>query len=169
MFQSTRPRGARLSILWRRANIARVSIHAPARGATALRRIIRSPSLAVSIHAPARGATRYVRLRKLQGASFNPRAREGRDRVALLCSETFLVFQSTRPRGARLLNEVFECADMQFQSTRPRGARHDLYGVIVTRLMFQSTRPRGARRSRPRQDGQLYCFNPRAREGRDNS
>ena len=86
-----------------RHGVLDVSIHAPARGATG------GPSLRVqfeqvSIHAPARGATvssvrrnsprflfqstrpRGARLRDHQAASrircFNPRAREGRDKVA---------------------------------------------------------------------------------------
>ena len=32
---------------------------------------------------------------------FNPRAREGRDRIAAYVSTSFHKFQSTRPRGAR--------------------------------------------------------------------
>ena len=102
-FQSTRPRGARrfpARTPTRRS--WRVSIHAPARGAT--HRPRRPPrSLRVSIHAPARGATHRQTLKSLQiqfqstrprGArpptdgqsarmdSFNPRAREGRDDIA---------------------------------------------------------------------------------------
>ena len=34
-------------------------------------------------------------------------------------------------------------------------------------LMFQSTRPRGARPRTLRARAELWCFNPRAREGRD--
>ena len=55
-FQSTRPHGARLHLGAGLADPARVSIHAPARGATNAR--TQPSSLAkVSIHAPARGAT----------------------------------------------------------------------------------------------------------------
>ena len=143
-FQSTRPRGARhapapcLAVIF-------VSIHAPARGATA------SPSFArflfrfnpraragrdsryqphavlgrfqstrprgarhaenatsgvgvVSIHAPARGAT-SVGPGPFYPASFNPRARAGRD-IRLSWIAACRSFQSTRPRGARLADEV---------------------------------------------------------------
>ena len=54
----------------------------------------------VSIHAPTWGATAVVGCR-------------------LRC----MAFQSTRPRGARPLQDVFTETRGQFQSTRPRGAR----------------------------------------------
>ncbi len=62
-FQFTRPRGARLTLraLLRRSR--RVSIHAPARGATKGPPNMES-NLSVSIHAPARGATEVGRGRR---------------------------------------------------------------------------------------------------------
>ena len=99
VFQSTRPHGARQETSGRRAS-SRVSIHAPARGATCrlenrrdrplfrstrphgartLRSRIGRRKKAVSIHAPARGATAWPALA--------PRASK---------------FRSTRPHGARL-------------------------------------------------------------------
>ena len=60
-------------------NCQEVSIHAPARGAT---RVIiggTSPKI-VSIHAPARGATLRPDAWRNVHRSFNPRAREGRDK-----------------------------------------------------------------------------------------
>ncbi len=56
LFQSTRPRGARLIFNLRAAHALCVSIHAPARGATAVRGLYWEKEY-VSIHAPARGAT----------------------------------------------------------------------------------------------------------------
>ena len=56
-------------------------------------------------------------------------------------------FQSTRPRGARLLHETRQTLVEVFQSTRPRGARQPAEGKPVGSVAFQSTRPRGARRS----------------------
>ena len=58
---------------------------------------------AVSIHAPAWGATQ----------------REGRVDIEAM-------FQSTRPRGARLDDVLRDAPAALFQSTRPRGARHGL-------------------------------------------
>jgi len=74
-FQSTRPRGARLKKFTCRV-LDYVSIHAPAGGATS------------------RLGKRVSRL------SFNPRARGGRDLSIGIHADT-LLFQSTRPRGAR--------------------------------------------------------------------
>ena len=60
-----------------------ISIHAPARGATAHGKEL-SPSHAISIHAPARGATRFRKPYRVTGK-----------------------FQSTLPRGERLTVVVF--------------------------------------------------------------
>ena len=143
MFQSTRPRGARLTgssagnlmecfnpraregrdvavgnSVW----ICQVSIHAPARGATVSSRLIVCLAL-VSIHAPARGATAMAATSKPDYKCFNPRAREGRDPDCLLFHQFAALFQSTRPRGARQQRFVQRYSDDTFQSTRPRGAR----------------------------------------------
>ncbi len=55
-----------------------VSIHAPARGATVVRRL-RAHCVLVSIHAPARGATHHACDKVDCFLGFNPRARAGRD------------------------------------------------------------------------------------------
>ena len=78
-----------------------VSIHAPARGAT-FNDFGVEPKDIVSIHAPARGATSRAARRSIapvavsihapaRGATFEP--------VSVTVS--LMVFQSTRPRGAR--------------------------------------------------------------------
>ena len=58
----------------------KVSIHAPAWGATAEGRIGGQVVLLVSIHAPAWGATILEGMVSLEAVGFNPRARVGRDR-----------------------------------------------------------------------------------------
>ena len=77
-FQSTHPRGVRLlhgdSLLF----VQKVSIHAPAWGATQLDGQALLP-LAVSIHAPAWGATSHHFRRVDPCAGFNPRTRVGCD------------------------------------------------------------------------------------------
>ena len=120
----------------------------------------------VSIHAPTGGATRPV--------------------SKYCCMR---LFQSTRPRGARLNNYYLryrhKCFNprahggrdlvmtalpfnaLMFQSTRPRGARLKSRELIGGILLFQSTRPRGARRSFKMITSFKYCFNPRAHGGRD--
>ena len=77
-----------------------VSIHAPAWGATACEDAVKTQS-GVSIHAPAWGATALrAQVRHLK-RGFNPRARVGRDAPTDRPARNRLLFQSTRPRGAR--------------------------------------------------------------------
>ena len=100
-----------------------VSIHAPARGATASLTEI-STKIGVSIHAPARGATES-RHRDLQG----------RKR-----------FQSTRPRGARLVSAHGICKDCGVSIHAPaRGATHQFHPYhVVTRQVSIHAPARGA-------------------------
>ena len=123
LFQSTRPRGARpvhrvgvlapyaVSIHAPTRGATRasgsngdgwmVSIHAPTRGAT-LPAMNLISNVEVSIHAPTRGATRSPSETRSRWRCFNPRAHAGRDRIAWSPRVPSLMFQSTRPRGARL-------------------------------------------------------------------
>ena len=142
-FQSTRPRGARraYSIIARRCHD--VSIHAPARGATSPRSLRRG-RISVSIHAPARGATIKTK-QKLYFAEVSIHA----------------------PARGATASGYLEDADALFQSTRPRGARLRIYLKTPMVTRFQSTRPRGARPTSASPCCRKCCFNPRAREGRD--
>ena len=56
---------------------------------------------------------------------------------------------------------------LRFQSTRPRGARLIANLCMRCCFLFQSTRPRGARQQRPDIRPQYCSFNPRAHVGRD--
>ena len=107
-FQSTLPRGERHSVPPIRGVSVKVSIHAPARGATGpscrCSRIRR-----VSIHAPARGATVTVSV-TVQG---------------------FRQFQSTLPRGERRRAPGSRPRWDWFQSTLPRGERPGLAGGVM--------------------------------------
>ena len=97
---------------------------------------------------------------------FNPRARMGRDEVAAefaagksvsihapvwgaTIARHFigmnLMFQSTRPYGARLPGSAEQRGVVRFQSTRPYGARQGTCVISVPMNTFQSTRPYGAR------------------------
>ena len=99
MFQSTRPRGARL------------------------RRLITYTYLIEFQSTRPRGARLTVSglIKILPG--FNPRARVGRDQKHESFNYPNYQFQSTRPRGARLLRFKTVSRGDEFQSTRPRGAR----------------------------------------------
>ena len=101
IFQSTLPRGERLEHPSNVDVSKRISIHAPARGATGdlqlqindidisihapARGATTTPSgyagvkIDISIHAPARGATVFPAGKDRQRNNFNPRSREGSD------------------------------------------------------------------------------------------
>ena len=103
-----------------------------------------------------------------------------------------ILFQSTRPRGARHIRHLCHIVNSKFQSTRPRGARLINDRLGNTYFEFQSTRPRGARpingvvygvapevsihapAGGATQCGRMLSrqrvrFNPRARGGRDDT
>ena len=146
----------------------KVSIHAPARGATRTQAAEDVHPVYVSIHAPARGAT-FMRASSSSCIwSFNPRAREGRDKSL---GKRFLLmvrFQSTRPRGARPTSQSRLSGHDLFQSTRPRGARPSAFKPSAFAVGVSIHAPaRGATTQTYRRVDGSQGFNPRAREGRD--
>ena len=103
-------------------------------------------------------------LQELDG--FNPRTREGCDLIGRLTRDPDL-FQSTHPRGVRLVLSYTTSSSKKFQSTHPRGVRPPMLwrnnrrNVVSIhapargatgkmqrqepRKRFQSTHPRGVR------------------------
>ena len=79
-----------------------VSIHAPAKGATNVQRMLLGQPK-VSIHAPAKGATRKPVDRTPGKEGFNPRPREGGDAGTPVLMADGDWFQSTPPRRGRPL------------------------------------------------------------------
>ncbi len=149
VFQSTRPRGARQEIVRRFNEFPEVSIHAPTWGTTIIPTHQAGTSY-VSIHAPTWGATLPMWICAIQA-----------------------LFQSTRPRGARLSASFLilisivvsihaptwgaTCYWLQLFPCTPRfnPRAHVGRDLALAELMlvgrFQSTRPRGARpQGRPR-------------------
>ena len=146
MFQSTHPHGVRPVLTSLHEAGGFVSIHAPTRGATSVRRTLGRVYMLVSIHAPTRGAT--------------PIAGE--------IPSVLLEFQSTHPHGVRP-----DCRDREQQgrcvsihaptrgatSIRPishyvilvsihaptRGATFKTGKTWPYLLQFQSTHPHGVR------------------------
>ena len=141
MFQFTRPRGARPSSPTRYAR-SRVSIHAPARGATC------SPTSA-GIPLP----------------SFNSRAREGRDQFAVAAARVGVVSIHAPARGATRAARTRRRSS-RFQFTRPRGARRRRMAREPDPAVSIHAPARGAT-ARRRVRGGRGGFNSRAREGRD--
>ena len=122
----------------------------------------------VSIHAPAWGATPRGRGSGRGWCGFNPRARVGRDRLMILRFSMLPVFQSTRPRGARHAVDAVLNTDLKFQSTRPRGARHR-YGRSGCQCSIVSIHAPAWGATGVWEKGCYgrLSFNPRARVGRD--
>ena len=140
-FQSTRPRGARRSVL--SAGMDGYGFNPRARAGRDATFYIDALQLEVSIHAPARGATRRSKW-LLIWSSFNPRARAGRDAPAPTPKNPLSSF-NPRARAGRDVHHTFVTQWFEVSIHAPaRGATC----VVFNRLQaaaFQSTRPRGAR------------------------
>ena len=162
-----------------------VSIHAPARGATCTRDAVAGhPGFqftrprgarprhregtavhSVSIHAPARGATSQ-KVVILNPHGFNSRAREGRDLFDKTFSKPKPVSIHAPARGAtEFWPELCHVGEVSIHAPA-RGATMSA-AYLARYSKFQFTRPRGARPFLVCQYAHLYCFNSRAREGRD--
>ena len=101
----------------------------------------------VSIHAPAWGATNAAITRSSVSFRFNPRARVGRDTFFNSITSVYLMFQSTRPRGARPYTPQYEAKLFVGFNPRARVGRDARQSDKRREYRkFQSTRPRGARR-----------------------
>ena len=101
---------------------------------------------------------------------FNPRSREGSDRIKVSRLPMEVIFQSTLPRGERLLQLVFFGRCSLFQSTLPRGERHFEVYEGKDHTEFQSTLPRGERHNYTlTYQSHSHYFNPRSREGSDSN
>ena len=99
-----------------------VSIHAPARGATAALGEP-FPPLDVSIHAPTRGATSALGATAWVRASFDPRPHAGSDGSPAVTLTGKPKFRSTPPRGERRWGIFPHAKIALFRSTPPRGER----------------------------------------------
>ena len=93
-----------------------ISIHAPAKGATKTLDNIAGVD-AISIHAPAKGATFGTMPQRLNISNFNPRSREGSDRLFREKWDWKSRFQSTLPRRERLKCVQWKC---DFYNFNPR-------------------------------------------------
>ena len=143
MFQSTRPRGARLLALCRQHHDRHVSIHAPTWGATT-NYLASCLGYGVSIHAPTWGATdqyaqhiddkmfqstrpRGARLKYWYNYTtkrcFNPRAHVGRDLFSISTRCLTTCFNPRAHVGRDTNMRMHHNVRWVFQSTRPRGAR----------------------------------------------
>ena len=168
MFQSTHPRGVR-----REQPVMRqreLSFNPRTRvGCDPSNILTNVAKERVSIHAPAWGATIKKSLPKTAYVGFNPRTRVGCDHSWVPLILTSSAFQSTHPRGVRhdlraiedlrhavsihapawgatQRVEVTQDYVLSFQSTHPRGVRRITSCTSRSAVrLFQSTHPRGVR------------------------
>ena len=122
LFQSTRPRGARPLTYARAALLRIVSIHAPARGATDTTFCPRRQTRCFNPRAR-EGRDSYRYEETLNSLCFNPRAREGRDRPTIRVIFPSSGFNPRAREGRDGISFGKTCSNRVFQSTRPRGAR----------------------------------------------
>ena len=188
LFQSTHPHGVRHNLPVCEMEGVHVSIHAPARGATA----VASPTHKeeqVSIHAPARGATikSFSIIHSL--IRFNPRTRTGCDPHLRYFSQPDKRFQSTHPHGVRPFKgggvsrlssfnprtrtgcdlQVPCACSLQVRVSihAPARGATDCEVSPNAHAQFQSTHPHGVRPWSANSLGGKRRFNPRTRTGCD--
>ena len=163
---SPRAHVGRDDLIERHRALSRISIHAPAWGATFLQdgfshlRPNFNPRARVG-RDPRHQSIPHVRF------NFNPRARVGRDGKIAMDVVVQLKFQSTRPRGARHDPHAEPLHLLSISIHAPTwGATNMMFNRLI-RDIFQSTRPRGARPLVRQGSSHAYAdFNPRgARRG----
>ncbi len=129
-FQSTRPCGARLNFDAFLAARHAVSIHAPVRGATVHLHSVQAQIFGFNPRARAGRDARFAATRRAR-FRFNPRARAGRDISKPVMTARQLVFQSTRPCGARLPS-ARPCPTRSRFNPRARAARPPTYNLLIS-------------------------------------
>ena len=122
-FQSTHPRGVRPAVYGILGPYLRVSIHAPARGATPTVKVAFTSRTCFNPRTR-EGCDGRAATRGSGRGGFNPRTREGCDSTAASLWPQPNGFQSTHPRGVRPAATHEAAASLTlFQSTHPRGVR----------------------------------------------
>ena len=128
------------------------------------------PVITISIHAPAKGATAAFSEFPRCSADFNPRSREGSDILTARKDEHCFHFNPRSREGSDETAPFHTAAQLVFQSTLPRRERPD--NTSVPRIHPHHFNPRSREGSdiRSGRGGQAVAhFNPRSREGSDNS
>ena len=166
MFQSTHPRGVRPpgrgSLGYKRCFNPRTR-----EGCDPLMLTLTVRNCHVSIHAPARGATAVLYMMGCAEARFNPRTREGCDWLHTARELILHRFQSTHPRGVRRDHVVHWTRSVGFNPRTREGCDHTCRHCLANKTVsihapargatpptatsvpcwrrFQSTHPRGVR------------------------
>ena len=138
-------RGATLKLA-RDTNILAISIHAPARGATADGGYDRAYA-AISIHAPARGAT-HMTLHDSMEKDISIHAPARGATIRPNKSEILFRFQSTLPRGERhRTSDRVKPRHIHFNPRSREGSDEISTTLPPFPSKFQSTLPRGERQA----------------------
>ena len=145
---------------------SKISIHAPARGATCCMDEFKN-KFEFQSTLP-RGERRRVSAGKSARNYFNPRSREGSDRIPRRKDKRRLHFNPRSREGSDLFT-IRRILITSFQSTLPRGERPLTQSVPTWSAVFQSTLPRGERRGCVGIVLKHNDFNPRSREGSDSA
>ncbi len=165
-FQFTRPQGARPEDV-KAFEESRVSIHAPARGATQARQERRC-GMRVSIHAPARGATAQRRA-CWRSRAFQFTRPQGARPVALHARRIRQIVSIHAPaRGATRLQALDRVAARVVSIHAPaRGATPCADDTKTSGQGFNSRARKGRDKRRENSFARTSSFNSRARKGRD--
>ena len=153
MFQSTPPRGGDRSTSGHWSAACRVSIHAPARGATPIGVSHDAVERCFNPRPRAGGDSCSSSRMGCPDQCFNPRPRGGRPTRAAGDRASAMVSIHAPARGATLAVADLRLTNEQFQSTPPRGGDHCRRSDAMRSLSF-NPRPRGGRRQRSAQPGQ---------------
>ena len=166
-----------------------ISIHAPAKGATACKRSLSLCAAAFQSTLPRRERHLQQVVNNLLNSNFNPRSREGSDvgrcnleRLTAISihapakGATYFdylkvsvrIFQSTLPRRERRASYETRTSGRCYFNPRSReGSDSSANSIINRQTLFQSTLPRRERHPAPLPSHPLQHFNPRSREGSD--
>ena len=144
-----------------------ISIHAPARGATAAADF--SSGFFSDFNPRSREGSDNLRwVAAIRHRNFNPRSREGSDEFCDNAYSPGCYFNPRSREGSDRRNGRYRPYCPQFQSTLPRGERLPIGNLTSQLFAFQSTLPRGERPVYGRYGGRTFRdFNPRSREGSD--
>ena len=170
----------------RRFPSRRVSIHAPARGATS--RPVKTCALEMFQSTLPHGERHLSTRRFGHARGFNPRSRTGSDpcadergrerMVSIHAPARGATFDPIHPvgfgdvsihapaRGATFV-KILSLGDVAFQSTLPHGERHSRRSASAVRRVSIHAPARGATATRPRARAFRTSFNPRSRTGSD--
>ncbi len=149
LFQSTHPRGVRHEFQTKGQELIKISIHAPARGATKQQVYFDNSQTDFNPRTREGCDLTLSSYRKLY-IYFNPRTREGCDLTLSSYRKLYIYFNPRTREGCDdILSNLYVLAK-GFQSTHPRGVRQKLSLLYLHLEKFQSTHPRGVRRKIPK-------------------